>query len=43
MHHFFGQMKNMSPEERKDYIRQRFEERQQAFNDHMFGKEQPKE
>ena len=43
MHHFFGQMKNMSSEERKDYIRQRFEERQQAFNDHMFGKEQPKE
>ena len=34
---------NMSPEERRNYIRQRFEERQQVFNDDIFGEEKPKE
>ena len=41
-HLFREKFKNMSPEERKDFIRQRFEERQELFNDRMFGKkEQP--
>ena len=43
LHHLWGKVKNMSPEERRNYIRQRFEERQQVFNDDIFGEEKPKE
>ena len=42
LHHLWGKVKNMSPEERRNYIRQRFEERQQVFNDDIFGEEKPK-
>ena len=43
LQHLWGKVKNMSPEERRNYIRQRFEERQQVFNDDIFGEEKPKE
>ena len=39
-HLFREKFKNMSPEERKDFIRQRFEEHQELFNDRFFGKKE---
>ncbi len=43
LHHLWGKIKNMSPEERRNYIRQRFENRQQTFNNHIFREEKFKE
>lgn len=43
LHHLWGKVKDMSPEERRAYIRQRFEGRQQTFNDHFFEEEKTKE
>ncbi len=39
-HLFREKFKNMSPEERKDFIRQRFEEHHELFNDRFFGKKE---
>ena len=43
LHHLWGKVKDMSPEERRAYIRQHFEGRQQTFNDHFFEEEKTKE